>query len=100
MPESAQPGILILHTTNGDIKTVSEIGFSEPVTISGFTPEAQRPGGEVTISGKYLSNATNIAIGQIKIPLHPDNDDQQAIYDQYIKSLTNEAITFVGYWRT
>ncbi len=95
VPESAQPGILILHTTNGDIKTVSEIGFSEPVTISGFTPEAQRPGGEVTISGKYLSNATNIAIGQIKIPLHPDNDDQQAIYDQYIKSLTNEAITFV-----
>jgi hypothetical protein len=95
VPESAQPGILILHTTNGDIKTVSEIGFSEPVTISGFTPEAQRPGGEVTISGKYLSNATNIAIGQIKIPLQPASDEQQAIYDQYIKSLTNEAITFV-----
>ncbi|MBR2200240.1 MAG: hypothetical protein IJ894_05765 [Bacteroidales bacterium] len=95
VPESAQPGFLILHTTSGDITTVSKIGFSEPVTISGFTPEAQRPGGEVTISGKYLSNATEIVIGQVKIPLFPDNDAQQTIYDKYVKSVTNEAITFV-----
>jgi hypothetical protein len=28
VPESAQPGVLILHTSKGDIQTVSKIGFS------------------------------------------------------------------------
>ena len=91
VPSSAQPGYLILHTSNGDIKTVSEIGYSEPVTVSKFSPSEQRPGGEVTISGEYLSNATEIAIGQVKISL----DEESAAYKQYVKSVTNTEITFV-----
>ncbi|MBQ3655948.1 MAG: hypothetical protein II956_03745 [Bacteroidales bacterium] len=83
VPASAQPGYLILHTSNGDIKTVSEIGYSEPVTVTGFSPAAQRPGGEVTISGQYLSNATEIAIGQVKISM------EDAV------SVTNSEVKFV-----
>lgn len=95
VPESAQPGFLILHTTSGDITTVSKIGFSEPVTVTGISPDTQRPGGEVTISGKYLSNATEIAIGQVKIPLQPETDEQKAEYDKYVKSVSNTEIKFV-----
>jgi len=91
VPSSAQPGYLILHTSNGDIKTVSEIGYSEPVTVSKFSPSEQRPGGEVTITGEYLSNATEISIGQVKISL----DEESAAYKQYVKSVTNTEITFV-----
>jgi hypothetical protein len=87
VPASAQPGLLVLHTSNGDIKTVSEIGYSEPVTVKSFSPSSQRPGSEVTISGEYLSNATEIAIGNVKISLEEENG--------YVKSVTNSAITFV-----
>lgn len=83
VPASAQPGLLVLHTTKGDIKTVSEIGYSEPVTVKSFSPAAQRPGGEVTITGEYLSNATEIMIGSVKI------DMEDAV------SVTNTEIRFI-----
>ena len=83
VPASAQPGLLVLHTTKGDIKTVSEIGYSEPVTVKSFSPAAQRPGGEVTITGEYLSNATEIMIGSVKI------DMEDAV------SVTNTEIKFI-----
>ncbi|MBR4325720.1 MAG: hypothetical protein IKP73_09365 [Bacteroidales bacterium] len=96
VPESAQPGKLILHTSSqGDIQTVSEIGYSEPVTVANFSPSEQRPGGEVTISGKYLNNATEIAIGQVKISLAPANDAQQSAYDKYVVKVSSTEIKFV-----
>ena len=94
VPESALPGNLILHTSNGDITTLSPIGFSEPVEVVSFSPQEQRPGSEVTITGKYLSNATYINIGEVKIPLQPISDDQKAIFDKYVTSLTNTELKF------
>lgn len=94
VPESALPGNLILHTSNGDITTLSPIGFSEPVEVVSFSPQEQRPGSEVTITGKYLSNATYINIGDVKIPLQPISDDQKAIFDKYVTSLTNTELKF------
>ena len=95
VPESAQPGVLILHTSKGDIQTVSKIGFSEPVTVTGFSPNEQRPGGEVTISGKYLSNATEIAIGALKISLNPGTEEETLMFDTYVKNVSNTEIKFV-----
>ena len=93
VPSSAQPGYLILHTSNGDIKTVSEIGYSEPVTVSKFSPSEQRPGGEVTISGEYLSNATEIAIGQVKISL-----DEESAFNVFslLKTLSKERLVIIA----
>ena len=95
VPESAQPGVLILHTSNGDIKTLTPIDFTEPVVVSDFSPKEQRPGNEVSITGKYLSNATYITIGDVKIPLQPSSTEQTATFEKYVTSLTNDEIKFI-----
>ncbi len=95
VPESAQPGVLILHTSNGDIKTLTPIDFTEPVVVSDFSPKEQRPGNEVSIKGKYLSNATYITIGNVKIPLQPSSTEQTATFEKYVTSLTNDEIKFI-----
>ena len=45
----------MLKTPDGDITTKTEIGFSEPISIAGFTPATVKAGDELTITGDYLN---------------------------------------------
>jgi hypothetical protein len=55
VPQDAMPGYVVLKTPDGDITTKTEIGYSEPISISGFTPATVKAGDALTISGDYLN---------------------------------------------
>jgi hypothetical protein len=55
VPQEAIPGYVVLKTPDGDITTKTEIGFSEPISIAGFTPATVKAGDELTITGDYLN---------------------------------------------
>ncbi|MGB8357054.1 MAG: glycan-binding surface protein [Bacteroidales bacterium] len=55
VPQEAMPGFVVLKTPDGDITTKTEIGFSEPISITGFTPATVKEGDEITITGDYLN---------------------------------------------
>ncbi len=55
VPQEAVPGYVVLKTPDGDITTKTQIGFSEPITIAGFTPATVKAGDELTITGDYLN---------------------------------------------
>ena len=55
VPQEAVPGLVVLKTPDGDITTKTEIGFSEPISISSFAAATIKPGEELTITGDYLN---------------------------------------------
>jgi hypothetical protein len=55
VPQEAVPGLVVLKTPQGDITTKTEIGFSEPISITGMSPATIKPGSQLTISGDYLN---------------------------------------------
>jgi hypothetical protein len=55
VPQEAMPGYVVLKTPDGDITTKTEIGFSEPIFIAGFSPATVKAGDELTITGDYLN---------------------------------------------
>jgi len=55
VPQEAVPGYVVLKTPDGDITTKTMIGFSEPISIAGFTPATVKAGDELTITGDYLN---------------------------------------------
>src|SRR5450759_536332 len=55
VPQEAVPGLVVLKTPQGDITTKTEIGFSEPISIAGFSPTTIKSGSELTITGDYLN---------------------------------------------
>jgi hypothetical protein len=55
VPQEAMPGYVILKTPDGDITTKTTIGYSEPISIAGFTPATVKAGDVLTITGDYLN---------------------------------------------
>lgn len=55
VPQTAVPGYVVLKTPDGDITTKTMLGFSEPISISSFTPETIKAGQTLTINGDYLN---------------------------------------------
>ena len=55
VPQEAMPGYVVLKTPDGDITTKTTIGFSEPISIAGFTPATVKAGDQLTITGDYLN---------------------------------------------
>ena len=55
VPQEAMPGYVVLKTPDGNITTKTEIGYSEPISIAGFTPATVKAGDELTITGDYLN---------------------------------------------
>jgi hypothetical protein len=55
VPQEAVPGFVVLKTPDGDITTKTTIGFSEPISIAGFTPATVKTGDVLTITGDYLN---------------------------------------------
>lgn len=54
VPQTAQPGLVVLKTPKGDITTKTELTFTEPIALEAFAPAEVKPGSELTITGEYL----------------------------------------------
>ncbi|MCC8171078.1 MAG: hypothetical protein LIP00_04685 [Parabacteroides sp.] len=55
VPQTAEPGFVVLKTPGGDITTRTELNFLEPVSIEVFAPAEIKPGSELSITGEYLN---------------------------------------------
>lgn len=55
VPQTVQPGLVVLKTPKGDITTKTELTFTEPIALEAFAPAEVKPGGELTITGEYLN---------------------------------------------
>ena len=55
VPQEAEPGLVTLKTPNGEITTQTQLTFTEPISITSFTPETVLPGEELVIEGEYLN---------------------------------------------
>ncbi|MDR2859604.1 MAG: glycan-binding surface protein [Mediterranea sp.] len=55
VPQDAQEGIITLKTAKGEIKTVTEITYNEPIVVSSVTPLTAKPGTTIKVEGDYLN---------------------------------------------
>ena len=55
VPQDAQPGLVVLHHAKGDIKSLTEISFLEPISLESMTPSPVKPGATLTLKGDYLN---------------------------------------------
>ena len=55
IPQDAGVGIVTLVTTRGEIKTLTPLTYSEPISISKVSPLKVKPGETLTIEGDYLN---------------------------------------------
>nr|WP_320057647.1 hypothetical protein [uncultured Bacteroides sp.] len=55
IPQTAQPGLVILKTPNGDITTKTKLTFTEPISLDAIAPNPIKAGAELTITGEYLN---------------------------------------------
>lgn len=60
IPQTAEPGLVVLNTPEGKITTKTPIGFSEPISISGMTPLAIKAGAVLSIEGDYLNTVEEV----------------------------------------
>jgi hypothetical protein len=60
VPQEAMPGYVVLKTPDGNITTKTTIGYSEPISIAGFTPSTVKAGDQLTITGDYLNLVTEV----------------------------------------
>ncbi len=55
VPQTAEPGYVVLKTAVGNITTKTKLTFTEPISLEEFTPKEIKPGAELTITGNYLN---------------------------------------------
>ena len=55
VPQTAEPGFVVLKTPAGDITTKTGLTYTEPVSLETFAPAEIKPGSELTITGEYLN---------------------------------------------
>ena len=55
VPQTAQPGLVVLKTPKGDITTKTELTFTEPIALEAVAPAEVKTGSELTITGEYLN---------------------------------------------
>jgi hypothetical protein len=55
VPQNAVEGLVVLKSPDGDITTKTPMGFSEPISISNFSPLLIKSDSVLTINGDYLN---------------------------------------------
>ncbi len=55
VPQDAMPGYIVLHHAKGEIKSITELTFTEPISLESFSPLEVKPGDEITLKGDYLN---------------------------------------------
>ena len=54
IPQNALPGLVTLKSPKGDIKTITPLTFSEPISVLTVSPATVKAGDKLTITGDYL----------------------------------------------
>lgn len=55
VPQNAVAGLIVLKAPQGDITTKTELGFSEPILLTSFSPSLVKYDSVLTITGDYLN---------------------------------------------
>lgn len=55
VPQTAQPGLVVLNSPKGEITTKTPITYMEPISIESISPTALKAGEVLTIKGEYLN---------------------------------------------
>lgn len=55
VPQNATVGKVVLHHSKGDITTLTDITYSEPIMLESVSPLSIKPGSELTLKGDYLN---------------------------------------------
>ena len=55
IPQTAEPGIVKLTTPEGEISTLTAIGYLEPISIDSIAPTTIKSGQTLRINGEYLN---------------------------------------------
>jgi len=64
VPQDAEPGFVVLHHANGDIKSITELTFTEPISIDEIAPMSIKPGAVLTIKGDYLNLISEVILAE------------------------------------
>jgi len=64
IPQDAMPGIVTLKSAAGDIVTKTPLTFSEPISISSFSPAIVKAGDVFTINGDYLNLIAKVTFSE------------------------------------
>lgn len=55
VPQDAEPGKVVLHHAGGDITSLTELSFTEPIVLEQMNPSPVKPGQVLTLKGDYLN---------------------------------------------
>jgi hypothetical protein len=55
VPQTSEEGKVVLHHSGGEITSLTELSFTEPISIEEIAPMIVKPGAVLTISGDYLN---------------------------------------------
>lgn len=49
VPQDAEPGKVVLHHAGGDITSLTQLSFTEPISLESMTPSPVKPGQTLTL---------------------------------------------------
>ena len=55
VPQNAEPGFVVLHHAKGEIKSITELTFTEPISLDEMSPMTVKPGQTLALKGDYLN---------------------------------------------
>lgn len=56
VPQNAEEGYVTVHTSKGDITSITKITFLEPISLESISPLSVKPGETLMLKGEYLNN--------------------------------------------
>ena len=66
VPQTAEEGYVTIHTSEGDITTITLLSFLEPISVESITPLTVKAGETITIKGEYLNNIHEVIFSEDK----------------------------------
>lgn len=66
VPQDAVEGYVTLHTSQGDITSITKLTFLEPISLDEISPMTIKPGQTLTLSGEYLNNIHEVIFSEDK----------------------------------
>ncbi len=72
VPQTAESGLLVLKTPNGDITTRTKLTFTEPISIESVSPLSFKAGATLTIKGEYLNLIKEVIFPENVVVLQKD----------------------------
>lgn len=62
VPQDAEPGKVVLHHAGGDITSLTQLSFTEPISLESMTPSPVKPGRTLTLKGDYLNLISEVIL--------------------------------------